>query len=71
MEQVVMEPEGRWISETKLVSLVISCKDVTNLELVVTSPAERVLLVVVSAATKAQSLAVAVASLAMASTVSC
>ena len=51
-------------------SLVISCKAVTNLELVGASPEEGVLLVAMSAATEAQSLAAAVTSLAMASTVS-
>ena len=65
-----MDLDVRWRSASELVSLVISCKAVTNLALVVASIAERVLLVAVRAATEAQSLAVYVARLAMVSTVS-
>ena len=61
----------RWSAAIKLVRLTISCKAVTNLALVAASIADRVLLVAVSAAAEAQSLAVAVTRLAMSSTVSC
>ena len=66
-----LELDVHWIAASKLVSLAIFCKAVTNLALVVVSPSERVLLVAVSAATDARSLAVAVARLEMASAVSC
>ena len=60
-----------WSSAIKIVSLVVSCKSVKKISLVVASPADRLLLVAVSAATEAQSLSVAVARLVMPSTVSC
>ena len=66
-----LDLDVHWSLASKIVSLVTSCKDVNNLALVVVSPAERVLLVAVSAATEAQSLAVAVSRLAVTSTVSC
>ena len=47
------------------------CRAVTSLLLLIVSAVERVLFVAVSVATDARSLAVAVAKLAMASTVSC
>ena len=68
---MVLEPDVRWSSASELASLVIYCKAVTNLALVVAIPSERVLLVAVSSATEAQSPAVAMARLVMASTVSC
>ena len=54
-----------------VVNLVISWRATTSLALLAVNLAVRVLLVVVRAATDARSLAVAVAKLAMASTVSC
>ena len=66
-----MELDVHWGAYSALVSSIISCKAETNLILVEASPEERVLLVVVSSATEARSLSVAVARLAMASTVSC
>ena len=71
MEQVELDLDVHWSLASKIVSLVTSCKGLNNLALVVVSPAERVLLVAVSAATEAQSMAVAVSRLAVTSTVSC
>ena len=66
-----LDLDVRWIVASKLLRLAVSFKAGTNLALVAASPAERVLSVAVISATKAQSLAVAVARLAMVSTVSC